>query len=265
MSADVAMQSYFKSQLSKALKSRGILAPKHQSLLLQQRELDGSIQALVQQRKALESDVGGKRKALMAAKPTFKEIQAKKKKIETPVLAELENILLQYNISAAAYHGGKFNGMDCHEFIQYSKLLYREFETYLLSTSNADRCSNEVIVQTCFLYREICVTLDCLASKFRMKNGEPQAEDYEIAIKVLKNLAYSWKMANMSFTPKLHSLLAHAIHQMRCFDGMHQISARVETRVSRMKDKDKQALVHSKMEAIQFNVEVTDHIEQSKQ
>jgi hypothetical protein len=83
-------------------------------------------------------------------------------------------------------------------------------------------------------------------------------------------------MANMSFTPKIHCLLAHAIHQMRCFEGigdtleddvehMHQISARIEARVSRMKDKDKQALVHSKMEAIQFNAEVTDHIEQSKQ
>jgi hypothetical protein len=32
-----------------------------------------------------------------------------------------------------------------------------------------------------------------------------------------------------------------------------------------MKDKDKQALVHSKMEAIQFNVEVSETIELSKQ
>ena len=274
--ADLAMQRYSKSQLSKALKSRGISAPERQSLLLQQLELDGSIKALAEQRKTLESDVGVKRKALRAAKVTFKEIRAKKKKIETPVLAELENILLQHNISAAAYHGGKLNGVDCREFIQHSKLLYRKFETYLLSTSNADRCSNEVIIKTCSLYRDICVTLDSLASKFRMKNGEPQAEDYEIAEKALTNLAYLWKMANMSFTPKIHCLLAHAIHQMRCFEGigdtleddvehMHQISARIEARVSRMKDKDKQALVHSKMEAIQFNAEVTDHIEQSKQ
>jgi hypothetical protein len=84
-----------------------------------------------------------------------------------------------------------------------------------------------------------------------------------------------WKMAKMSFTPKLHCLLVHAIHQMRLFEGigetleddvehMHQISAWIEAWVSRMKDKDKQALVHSKMEAIQFNVEVTEKIEQCK-
>jgi hypothetical protein len=80
----------------------------------------------------------------------------------------------------------------------------------------------------------------------------------------------------MRFTPKIHCLLSHAIHQMRCFEGigdtleddvehMHQISARIEARVSRMKDKDKQALVHSKMEAIQFNAEVSENIELSKQ
>jgi hypothetical protein len=68
-------------------------------------------------------------------------------------------------------------------------------------------------------------------------------------------------MANLSFTTKIHCLLVHAIHQMRSFEGigntleddvehMHQISARIEAGVSHMKDKNKQALVHSKMEVI---------------
>jgi hypothetical protein len=61
------------------LKSRRITAPECQSLLWQQLELDGNIQAMVQQNKILESDVGVKRKALTAAKETFKEIRAKKK------------------------------------------------------------------------------------------------------------------------------------------------------------------------------------------
>jgi hypothetical protein len=166
--ADLAMQRYSKSQLVKALKSRGTSAAEHQYLLLQQVELDGSIQALVQQRKNLEADIGVKRKAFTAAKAKFKEVRAKKQKIETPILAEIENILLQHNITAAAYHGGKLNGVDYREFIQHSKPLYQKFETYLLSTSNANRCSNEVIIQTCSLYRNICVTLDSLASKFRI-------------------------------------------------------------------------------------------------
>jgi hypothetical protein len=36
-------------------------------------------------------------------------------KIALPVTAEIKNILLQYNISAAAYHGGQLNGVDYWE------------------------------------------------------------------------------------------------------------------------------------------------------
>jgi len=90
-----------------------------------------------------------------------------------------------------------------------------------------------------------------------------------IAEKALKNLEYLWKMANLSFTPKIHCILVHATHQMRHLEGfgdtleddvkhMHQISAQIEARVSRMKDKDRQAFVHSKMEAIQLHAAVTE-------
>lgn len=91
-----------------------------------------------------------------------------------------------------------------------------------------------------------------------MKNGEPQTEDSEITEKALKNVAYLRKMANMSFTPKNHCLLAPVIHKMRFFnrigdtleddvEHMHQIPAHIEAHVSCMKEKDKQALVQSKI------------------
>jgi hypothetical protein len=81
-----------------------------------------------------------------------------------------------------------------------------------------------------------------------MKHGEPIVEDYNIAEKALSILEYMWKMAKLSFTPKIHCLLVQAIHQMRLFEGigdtmeddmehMHQTSARIEAHVSRMKDK----------------------------
>jgi hypothetical protein len=37
------------------------------------------------------------------------------------VSAEIKNILLQHNISAAAYHGGKLNGVDHRELIHLVK------------------------------------------------------------------------------------------------------------------------------------------------
>jgi hypothetical protein len=48
-------------------------------------------------------------------------------------------------------------------------------------------------------------------------------------------------------------------------EHMQQISARIEARFSRMKDKEKQAFVHSKMEAILFNNEVNQKIKLLKE
>ncbi len=274
--SDLAMQRYSKSLVTRALKARGMSMEERQNLTLQQIALDNTIAGLVAQRKHLEQDISQKRKKLTEARAKFKDVRTKKKKGETPILAELENILMQHNINAAAYHGGKLNGVDCREFVQLSHTIYQQFEIYLLSTNSPNRCCDADIMKTCALFRDVCVTLDSLASKLRLKHGEPTEEDYVTAEKALQNLEYMWKMANLSFTPKIHCLLAHAIHQMRYLEGfgdtleddvehMHQISARIEARVSRMKDKDRQAFVHSKMEAIQFNAAVTETIQGRKE
>jgi hypothetical protein len=47
-------------------------------------------------------------------------------------------------------------------------------------------------------------------------------------------------------------------------EHMHQISSRIESRVSQVKNKEQQAFLHSKMEAIESNVEVIAKIEERK-
>ena len=47
-------------------------------------------------------------------------------------------------------------------------------------------------------------------------------------------------------------------------ERIHQIAAKIEARVSRMKNKAQQAVVHSKMEAIQNCILVKDKIEASQ-
>jgi hypothetical protein len=117
--------------------------------------------------------------------------------------------------------------------------------------------------------------LDTLTSKLRMKQGESQESDFELAEKYLENLHYLWKQANLTFTPKIHSLLNHVVEQMRKYNGIgdtleddveriHQIAAKIETRVSRMKNKGQQAHVHSKMEYIQNCSVVREKIQQSQ-
>ncbi len=119
----------------------------------------------------------------------------------------------------------------------------------MLSISHPERCSDE---KHATYKGDLCVTMDALTSKLRMKQGEPQESDFELAEKYLENLHYLWKQANLSFTPKIHSLLNHAVEHMRKYNGIgdtleddveriHQISAKIESRVSRMKNKKQQA------------------------
>jgi hypothetical protein len=155
------------------------------SLTAEQQVLDNSISALVAQWKQLEQDLSQKRKKLTEARAKFKDVWEKKKKAETPILAELENILLEHNINAAAYHGGKLNGVNCCEFVQLSDTLYQQLVIYLLFTCSPNRCCDDITKKTCALFRYICITLDSLASKLQLKHGEPQEEDYVTAEKAL--------------------------------------------------------------------------------
>ena len=259
-------------QVARELRKKTLHADEITNLRGQLEELDETIKVLVQQKKTLEADLSEKRKNAAMAKSDLKRVRENKLKVNMPVFADIENILLEFGISAAAYHGGKLNGVDCRELIKLAKPIFEKFKTVLLSVSHPGRCSDDSIVCACDLYRDICVTLDSLCSKLRMKHGETQEEDYMAAEKYLENLHYLWMQANLTVTPKVHGLLNHAVYQMRHFKGIgdtleddveriHQISAKIEARVSRMKNKAQQAVVHSKMEAIQNCNLVKDRIE----
>ena len=83
-----------------------------------------------------------------------------------------------------------------------------------------------------------------------MKYQGPQDEDYDILQKASQNLDYLWKSAGLSYTPKIHSVLVHAMEQMRACEGVgdmleddvehnHQLAAKIEAQITRMKDKSR--------------------------
>ena len=78
--------------------------------------------------------------------------------------SEIENLLMQFNISAAAYHGGKLNGMHCHRVMQQAQLVFQEIQQLLMQSSSAERCDDEKIMFECALHHNICLTLDTICS-----------------------------------------------------------------------------------------------------
>ncbi len=128
--------------------------------------------------------------------------------------------MLKHNISAAAYHGGKLTGVDCRELIHLAKQIFPLFQAYLLATEHKDRCNNDVIIQTCQVHCVICDTLDLISSKIRLKYQVPEQHDFVTLEKALNNLDYLWKGAGLSYTPKVHIVLAHAMDQMKELQGI---------------------------------------------
>ncbi len=91
---------------------------------------------------------------------------------------------------AASYHGGKLNKVDCWELIRLTKEFFPLFPAQLLAVSHSDRCSSNIIIDTCSLHPDLFVMLDLISSKIRLKYNEPQPEDYSILERALDNLDY---------------------------------------------------------------------------
>lgn len=272
---EVARLRLERSYIASSLRGRGLSNEQRICYTLERDNKDREITQLIQQRKDIEKELTSRRKVLAQKKKDFQELVKKKKKIDLPVTADLENILNGYNITAAAYHGGKLNGVDCRELIRLTKEILPLFQAQLLNVSHPERCSSDTIVQTCEVHNDLFATLDLISSKIRLKHKEPTQQDYDVLERSLHNLDYLWKVANLSYTPKIHSILAHALEQMKRLEGIgdmleddvehiHQMAARIETRTSRMNNKALQPFIHSKVEAIQNSHAIKEKITESQ-
>jgi hypothetical protein len=86
--------------------------------------------------------------------------------------------------------------------------------------------SAEDIHKHCTMHSNICATLDTISSKVRMKYGEPNEEDFNVLEKALQNLDFLWKSAGLSYTPKVHSVLVHALEQIKECQGIGDMPQR---------------------------------------
>ena len=196
--------------------------------------------------------------------------------MDRPVRAEVMLILERYEISSAAYHGGDLNGVSARRLMKFSTDIFTEIENYLLTYLHDDRCSDDYIKQVCSTYSSILSTLDVVTKNLRIISGKANENNYKALETAFIALRNSWEAANLSHTPKLHSLITHALPQMRMFGGigdileddvekMHQIAGRSESRVARLKSATNRALAEAKIEAISKNCQVKQHVERSKQ
>jgi hypothetical protein len=182
--------------------------------------MDYWVSTLTADLECLKKDVSTRREICSTASKALKAIQQRKDKSDTPTVATMENIFLQYEISPAKYHGGKLNGVDCREVMTKAKVLFRDIKSLLLSISHPNRCSDDTIIKCCNIFQDILVTMDLICSKIRVKRGELKGSDVAEVKRAKESLDYLWSSAGLSFMPKIHGLLAHAVEQVERLNGI---------------------------------------------
>ena len=73
------------------------------------------------------------------------------------------------------------------------------------------------------MYQDLFVTLDTNSSKLRINHGEVKEGDIMVLEQALVNLDFLWDKADLSFTPKIHGLIAHAVEQVQCLEGIGDV------------------------------------------
>ncbi len=83
----------------------------------------------------------------------------------------------------------------------------------------------------------------------------------------MNNLDYLWKVAGLSYTPKVHSVLVHALDQMKELQGigdMLEDDVSTYIKLQLKLNKAQWAFVHSKIEAIQNIHDIAVKLEASQ-
>jgi len=262
-------------ELNNRLKDRSLDAESRAELMERKEEIEYWVTTLTAEQERLKLDVSRRREIFSVASKALKAIQQSKNKVDTPTVAAIENIFLEFDISPAKYHGGKLNGVDCRESMMKAKSLFNNIKPLLLSISHPNRCSDETIIQRCDIFQDILVTLDFICSKIRIKRGEVKDSDISELKRAAQSLDYLWSSAGLSFTPKIHGVLSHAVEQVERLNGigdlleddlehLHQMSKKIGDRTNRIKNKDQQARSHSQMEAKLNNSDIISRMQQSQ-
>lgn len=85
----------------------------------------------------------------------------------------------------------------------------------MLATYHPDVCIALTIMDKCKLYCDHFVALDNVSSKITIEYGELNLDDVRILKDALVNFDYLWGKTNLSFYPKIHSAIDHAIEQVK--------------------------------------------------
>lgn len=88
--------------------------------------------------------------------------------------------------------------------------LFVKIEMLLLSASHPEMCTDDVIKSIRNIHQDICISLDAVCFKMRMKSWLHTSEDFDMQMNEFLSLDNFWIQAGHDCISKGHGILFHA-------------------------------------------------------
>jgi hypothetical protein len=216
------------------------------------------------QRDDCEIQLKNRKAAQRIASAKETEVRKKRGRGEKRLRRGIEDtIFTQYNVSMSAYHGGDMEGPSARRLMGDGEKIFPDIAEYIKTHIREQRNSQEdsavdlmplqiaedaEIDAVCKDHGILFVLLDAIFSLLNTPRGKVTDDVIEQLESRLNGILKEWHRLGLSFTPKFHVLLNHAIHQLRrmrgfhdmgedCIERSHQYRMRHEARLMRLRNK----------------------------
>ena len=180
------------------------------------------------------------------AKKKFDEAKKKCTWEDRLMVAKIEEILEEHNISMGQYHGRDLEGPATHRLLQNSNEIFRKIKDLLLKDCKSGIPPAE-IEEMCESYRYLFLLLESLFHYIRKPNESFTSNDKKNLQRVVLLTMKQWRALNLSVTVKAHIIEDHLIDYIERYGGLgdfheefierlHQDTKRFRRRMGHLQD-----------------------------
>ena len=179
---------------------------------------DEEIKLLEKKYKYFTSRVDKTAKFISGINKEIAEFKSVRKNRGDGLESEMIKVLLLYDITIQAYHGGSLHGKDVQKLMSNAHEIFDAFAD-ILTKNMKEGCEykKEEIQQLCKDYATICILWDGAFSYASTIN--PTEEDINMYERFVTAAVHVHVKMGLNVTPKVHMMWAHVLAQMKSFEG----------------------------------------------
>ena len=231
---------------------------------------DEEIKSLEKIYKSYTLRVDSSSKFISGINKEVQEFKSVRKRRGDGLESEMMKVLLLYDITIQAYHGGSLHGKDVQKLMSNAHEIFESF-AQILTENMKEGCAynKEDIKQVCKNYATLCILWDgafSYASKI-----DPTEEDVNMFERFVAAAVNKHVVMGLNVTPKVHMMWAHVAEQMKSFDGglghkredwgekQHQESSKMREQFQSSKDRQIRANAMARLRQQESHPEVVAH------